>query len=174
MKEIWKDVVGYEGYYQVSNLGNVKSLDRVINTKQGLRNINGRLLKPANQKGYEIVPLHAKELGYNQKTVLVHHLVAEAFLNHKTCREIVVDHINYIKNDNRLVNLQIISQRENINRSRSDRFKSKLRGASWNKRLKKWKCEVYFAGKRHFFGYFKTEVECHETYKIKLRELESK
>ena len=43
--EIWKDIIGYEGYYQISNLGNVKSLNRIVKNKNGYRNTGERLLK---------------------------------------------------------------------------------------------------------------------------------
>lgn len=56
MKEKWLDVVGYEGYYKVSNLGRVKGLDRTIISKRGYKyRIKGRILSPGvNNHGYEI------------------------------------------------------------------------------------------------------------------------
>jgi hypothetical protein len=168
--EIWKDIKDYKGYYQVSNLGNVRSLDRVINTKQGLKKIQGRILKPSNSNGYRVVPLHAKELGYSQKVFLVHHLVASEFLNHTPCREIVIDHINYDKSDNRLENLQLITQRKNLARSRSTRFKSGFTGVSWNSKTSKWKSEFYSNGKRRFLGYFSCELKAAYEYNKALKE----
>lgn len=53
--EIWKPVVGYEGYYEVSNKGNVMSLDRIITGKAGGIYIKkGRMLKPGNSRGYDV------------------------------------------------------------------------------------------------------------------------
>lgn len=46
MNEIWVDIIDYENFYQISNLGNVRSLDRIINTKNGLRKIKGKLISP--------------------------------------------------------------------------------------------------------------------------------
>lgn len=60
--EIWKDVPGYAGIYQVSNLGRVKSLQRVITRKNGWKQtINERFLRQANLNGYKIVGLRKKD-----------------------------------------------------------------------------------------------------------------
>lgn len=100
--EFWKDIEGYEGLYQVSNIGQVKSLKR------------NKILKPApNSCGYLQVCLHKNG---KQKTFRIHRLVAEAFLpNEDELPE--VDHINSDKTDNRVANLQWISHVEN-NRKR--------------------------------------------------------
>ena len=81
LKEQWKDVVGYEGYYQVSNLGRVRSIDRVIRHKRyGPMKLKGRLIQPArrnHQKEYLSVGLHKNN---RQKTIQVHVLVARAWI----------------------------------------------------------------------------------------------
>ena len=71
MKEIWKDIKGYESFYQVSNLGNVRSLDRYVKNGTSNRNIKrGRVLKPCiNHKGYLQVHLVANG---NSKLVVIH------------------------------------------------------------------------------------------------------
>lgn len=107
-KEIFKDIPGYENEYQVSNLGRVKSL------KCGKE----KILKQVKDKtrGYYFVGL---SINGKCKPYLTHQLVAMAFLNHKPDKsKIVVDHINNIKNDNRLENLQVISQRENCSKDK--------------------------------------------------------
>ena len=79
-KEVWKDVVGYEGYYQVSNLGRVKRLSRYITSKNGVtRYWRGRILaQTENPDGYMTVIL-SKE---GKSTILgVHRVVAEAFID---------------------------------------------------------------------------------------------
>ena len=74
MKEVWKDIVGYEGLYQVSNLGTVKSLPKYC----GVRWDNGRILKPfTNKDGYLVITL---SLNGKLKHFQVHRLVAEAFI----------------------------------------------------------------------------------------------
>ena len=79
--EEWRDVVGFEGLYQVSNLGRVKGLDRLVDTN--INNVNrrinkGKLLKPQfNNKGYKRVNLCKNG---NKNQAFVHRLVAEAFI----------------------------------------------------------------------------------------------
>ena len=97
--EIWKDIPNYEGYYQVSNLGNVSRVNSNSNLKAG------------NTHGYLQVVLCVNKQKKNYK---VHQLVAMAFLNHKPCgMKLVVDHINGKKTDNRVENLQVITNRNN-------------------------------------------------------------
>lgn len=73
MQEIWKDIKNYEGYYQVSNLGNVKSLSRKIGNKY----YKSKMLKKSDNRGYLQVQLWKHS---NMKWSLIHRLVAEAFI----------------------------------------------------------------------------------------------
>jgi len=115
--EIWKDVLNYEGLYQVSNLGRVKSLKRKVRHFSGERLVLERILKGGvNDKGYILVNLGKKG---TKKVFAVHKLVAIAFLNHKPCGyKLVVDHIDNNKLNNKLENLQIITQQENVLKSK--------------------------------------------------------
>ena len=111
--EIWKNIKGYEGLYQVSDQGRVKSLERTIIKKDGRKfTVKERVLKPGVTKdGYLIVALHA---GDKQKTLTVHRLVCTAFhenLENKPC----VNHINENKTDNRASNLEWCTYKENNN-----------------------------------------------------------
>ena len=88
--EVWKDIKGYEGHYQVSDLGRVKSLARVVEMRKSiLGNKKEIFLKPTkNRKGYLNLKLCKKTDGiYADKSVIVHRLVASEFLenplNHK-------------------------------------------------------------------------------------------
>ena len=80
MKEIWKDIKGYEGYYQVSNLGNVKGIDRIITSKTGKKiNRKGQMMKQKlDRHGYPVV--HLRRDGVVSKYLKVHRLVAIAFI----------------------------------------------------------------------------------------------
>lgn len=112
MEEVWKDVVGYEGLYQVSNLGRVKSVDRTILRSSTPQKVKGKIISQETQNtGYKIVNLWNKK---NRKAFLVHRLVAEAFLNKQDGKD-VIDHINGIRDDNRVVNLRWCTQKENSN-----------------------------------------------------------
>ena len=110
--EIWKDVVGYEGYYQVSNLGRVKSLDRKINKNGLIYEINGKILSPRKVgKGYLSVAL---QINKNRKNFMVHRLVAECFIkNSFNLKE--VNHKDENKENNNLSNLEWCDHKYNSN-----------------------------------------------------------
>lgn len=101
--EVWQDIKGYEGLYQVSNMGHVRSLD--WNHTGKIRNL---YLKPHNQ-GYLQVELHKNG---TRKMFTVHRLVALHFVQGYQ-EDFVVNHINEIKTDNRAENLEWCSQSEN-------------------------------------------------------------
>lgn len=113
MKEIWKDVVGYEGLYQVSNLGRVRSLDRVVNiTGRGTRKLKGKLRKiTLDSKGYPSVSLSSGNCV--DKGHRVHRLVCEAFIPNPE-NKLYVDHINTVRTDNRVENLRWVTFDENM------------------------------------------------------------
>lgn len=79
MKEVWKDIKGYENLYQVSNYGNVKSLDRYIKNKNGkMQFYNEKILRPNDSKGYLKVTLSKNN---RQRTFRIHVLVAKTFIS---------------------------------------------------------------------------------------------
>lgn len=108
--EIWKDIKGYEGHYQVSNLGNVRSLFfGGIDNHKSYRVKNLKLIR--NSCGYHVVTLFNNGNGVQ---VLVHRLVADAFIPNEQCLP-VVDHINTITTDNRVENLRWVTVKGNVN-----------------------------------------------------------
>lgn len=104
MQEVWKDVAGYEGYYQVSNMGRVKGLDRYIRYSNGLeRKVAGIVLKPNTDKdGYKTVTLTVSR---KPKTYKVHRLVAQAFVENPNNYP-VINHIDEDKSNNSAGNLE--------------------------------------------------------------------
>ena len=124
MKEVWKDIKGYEGFYQVSNLGRVRSFYRM----SGKANIfhKGRVVKPIlGSVGYFVVSLYKHGAC---KQMHVHRLVAEAFCEKPNgCN--IVDHINTDVKDNRASNLRWTTIKGNVNNPLSvERRLSTLRG----------------------------------------------
>lgn len=103
MNEMWKPVVGWEGLYEVSNHGRVRSLDRTIQTKRGPWRYKGKVLSPGvNRHGYPMV--HLKNAS-SKKMAKVHRLVLEAFVG--PCPDGMEGcHNNGIRDDARLVNLR--------------------------------------------------------------------
>ena len=112
MEEIWKPIKGYEGVYEISNLGKVKRLSAKVNSRNGsLRNEREKILKKAiNKFGYEYVCL---TINGNQQKKKVHRLVAEAFIDNPQNKP-QVNHINGIKSDNKSENLEWCNNQENM------------------------------------------------------------
>lgn len=126
MVEVWKDIKGYEGLYQISDVGRVKSLDQYIKCKKNnKRLIKGKILKTyINENGYEWVRLYNNT---KRKIYRVHRLVAEAFIDNpenKPC----VNHKDGNKENNKLDNLEWCTHSENMKHA----FQNKL-WTSWNK-----------------------------------------
>jgi hypothetical protein len=170
--EIWKDITGYEGIYQISNMGRVYSLPKQwISGKNNIMSHNGKILKTTiNPSGYKFVNLL---LNSNNKLRYIHQLVAESFLNHKACGyKLVIDHINDDPLDNRLCNLQIVTQRYNAFKTKKPNSTSKYRGVHWSKNCKKWHSQITINKKVKFLGLFDCELKAHLAYKQALKEIQ--
>ena len=169
--EEYKDIIGYEGLYQVSNLGNVKSLSRIVICKNGtIKIIKEKILKPykSYSNGYLQVNLCNNK---NKKTKEIHKLLAISFLNHKPCGyKEVVNHKDFDKLNNKLSNLELISQRENCNKKHL-KSTSKYVGVSLNTKTNKWKSQIRINNKDIYLGLFINEKEASIAYNNKLKEL---
>ena len=120
MKEIWKDIKDYEGVYQVSNLGRVKSLERYVPTNGGIRLVRERILKPRITKnGYVIASLGIN----NNKNV--HRLVLQTFC--PIDEKMDTMHIDNDRTNNRLDNLKWGTRKENLQQmSREGRWRNQF------------------------------------------------
>ena len=103
--EIWKDIKGYEGLYQVSNFGRTKSLGN------GKTHKTERILKTGGRRGYLFVILYNNGI---RKQIMVHRLVWEAF-NGKIPEGYEINHVDENVNNNRLDNLNLMTHKDNIN-----------------------------------------------------------
>ena len=121
MEEIWKDITGYEGLYQVSNLGNVKSLNYRGSRRE-------KMLKPHNDnRGYLFVRLYKNN---EYKNFKVHRLVANAFIENLNNYE-EVNHIDECKTNNNVNNLEWCNHKYNMNygtanKRRSEKYKKAI------------------------------------------------
>ena len=167
-KEIWKDIPEYEGYYQVSNLGRVKSLSRLRFNNGGKFTSKEKILKAGTTDGYFCVALSKNA---KQKTFRVHQLMAMAFLNHTPCGlNLVVNHINFDRKDNRIENLELVTARENANKKHI-KSSSKYTGVCWDKSRSKWVSHITIDNKQKFLGYFNCELSASKAYQNKLKEI---
>lgn len=165
-EEVWKDIPEYEGCYQVSNQGNVRSLDRLVMMKGKYKFIKkGKLMSPhINGRGYLSTVLSVNS---KRETFTIHRLVALAFFNHRYDKSLglVIDHIDGNKFNNNIKNIQIITQRDNTIKSLDKKNKtSKYIGVS--KYIKhsniRWRGSIWKNGKQFFT---KSYIEEDEAYK---------
>src|SRR5699024_1745954 len=127
-KEIWKPITGYEGKYEVSNQGRVKSLSRTIccgRNKRTVRNVGERIISTKNiSHGYKKTDLFK---GNIRKQFFVHRLVAYAFVPNPL-KKPNVNHLDGNKLNNRAENLEWVTQKENIHHAMASGLKKSLRG----------------------------------------------
>ena len=157
--ENWRDISGYEGLYQVSDLGRVKSLARI---DLAGRKRPERMLRPGLiSSGYLTVCLCRDHI---KTSLLVHQLVAMAFLGHKPCRyKFVVDHRDRVRTHNYLSNLRIITNRVNTDQKHLPSF-SAYTGVFWRKNKNRWSATIRIHGKAKHLGTFKNEYDAHLAY----------
>lgn len=157
LMEQWKEVKGYEGIYEVSDFGRVKSLSRIKSIGKGFFVSNEHVLKlKIERNGYVRVMLQRDAI---RITYLVHRLVAEAFIpnpeNHPE-----VNHFNKIRGDNVKSNLEWVTTCENRTHSKKTNAKlSPFVGVYFDNRNKSWDSKISVAGKIHFLGSFKNQKD---------------
>ena len=169
-EEEWRDVPDYEGLYQVSSLGRVKSLERLVNNGKAYYKIKEKILKSSvDASGYPMVVLYNGGVG---KTMRLHLLVSFAFLGHAhRGHKIDIDHINGIKTDPRVENLRIVTHRFNSTfgeLKNKENFASKNPGVSWERNRNKWRSRIYIDGLPKQLGMFIDELDARDAYNAAL------
>lgn len=150
--EQWKDVVGYETLYSVSDLGRLKSIRIGPNRKE-------KILRPGtNPDGYKTVVLY--HLDY-KKQFKLHRLVANSFLDNPFNLE-MVNHKDEIKSNNYYKNLEWVTRRENgVHRYKNKNTTSKYCGVSWSKQAKKWVAMIRFNNETVYLGTYHDELDAY-------------
>lgn len=141
--EVWKDVKGYEGKYQVSNLGRVKSLARYRKNNGNSQTFQEeKILKQSiNRNGYCIVEL---SLDAKRKRHSVHRLVAIAFINNDEGKE-QVNHIDENKQNNHIDNLEWCTCKENMNHGSHNKKMAATKGTAVIRIDKEGNCEEFYS-----------------------------
>lgn len=151
----YKDIPGYEGLYKVSTHGIVISSQKNWNIKNGYR---------SNGYNYQTLYKNGKKRNYR-----VSQLIAMAYLNHNPCGfKLVVDHINNNKLDDRLENLQLLSNRSNCSKDRRRKY-SKYTGVTFAN--SRWRAVIQIDGLSVYLGKYETEEEAKMAYINKLEEI---
>lgn len=166
--EVWKDIPGFEGIYQVSSWGKVKSLDRFVNHKKnGVRLYKSSFIKIFYRGTYQFVCLHLNNLRYPFN---VNVLVAICFLPDYDPNKLV-NHKDKNKDNNYYKNLEMVTARENVTFSiDKTTTSSKYIGVRKRTCVVKGKVynyivsDIYVNGKTKHLGSFKTEEEAHQAY----------
>ena len=114
VEEIWKDIKEFEGRYQISNYGRVKTLKKFVNNNPKSKEIGyytkEKILKPFyNPKGYQLVRLYKNNHNYTKK---IHRLVAKAFIPNLENKP-QINHIDGNKKNNNVNNLEWVTNQEN-------------------------------------------------------------
>lgn len=161
-KEIWKDIPNYEGYYQVSNLGRVKSIPRKIRNNDGFFISKERILRQNSRDGKYLNLMLYKSNVY--KTFRVHTLVAMAFLGYDNSKErkLVIDHIDNNGKNNHVSNLQITTQRINTAKDKNKKT-SKFTGVTKTPQGT-WRAFFDTKKKTVHLGVFSNENDAHQQY----------
>lgn len=137
-KEIFKDIPGHKGSYQVSNLANIKSLERTR----------------IHSSGTGTSPIKEKILKANLGT-----------------HNIVVDHIDGIKTNDYLINIQLISHRLNISKEIKNST-SNHHGVGWHNQLKKWRARIEINNKQIYLGVYENELDAAKVYQLAVNSIE--
>lgn len=174
MIEEWRDIGGFEGFYEVSNLGRVRSLPRVVTGKNNTpRTLSGKTLKNKYNKGYSVVNLSKDGV---VKTFQVHRLVALAFLE-KVDGCNTVNHKDINPKNNVSTNLEWGTQSHNMNHDAL--FNSKTRRSNnsgernvyFENQSQRWKVVLNINRKRIYVGSYKTKEKAVEARNMKKQEL---
>lgn len=171
--EIWKPIPGFEGYYEVSDHGRIKSLPRRLRGRGTNKRITRiKILRPrVNGSGYlTFMPC----INYATKSITIHSVVMLAFIGPRP-DGMQIDHVDYNKKNNCLSNLRYCTPRQNMESVFKNKLRSKVHskymGVCWHKMHKRWISSICINGKLNFLGYFNDEYQAHLAYQNALNKI---
>lgn len=137
MIEEWRNINGYEGMYEVSDKGRVRSLPRKVKNNHSYKIVSGKILKQTNiKKGYKRVTFSVNQ---KSKSFLVHRLVAAAFIENPK-NYLIINHIDENPTNNRVENLEWCTYKHNANHGTAiQRTTDKLTNGPCSKRVYQYK-----------------------------------
>ena len=183
--EVWKDVVGYEGLYQVSNLGRIRKIRKKnLYSKNKMCPLISNIMTPRFVTGGYLSVRLTKDK--KSKGKRVHRAVAEAFIQNPGKKE-TVNHKDFDKTNNHVSNLEWMTNAENINHAfKNGRFKSssirkrsikknmpltsKYMGVHYDTKKDRFIAQITYNGVNNYLGTFKKEIDAAIAYKNKLKE----
>ena len=161
-EEIWKDIIGYEGLYQISNLGRVKSLERIKPNNQPIKETIKKL--KLSKKGYYYIALYKDTIC---KTHGIHRIIGIHFIevDMNLIENLEINHKDGNPRNNNIKNLEWVNKRENNSHNKiGGNFISKFIGVGWLGVYKKFKAEVRINDRLLYLGESINEIDCAETY----------
>lgn len=156
MQEIWKPLIRFNSFYEVSNYGNIKSVRRYKNNNGGKVLVNELILKQQiTKKGYKSIRILFERKKYS---LVVHRLVAKAFIpNPNNLPQ--VNHKDEVKTNNNVENLEWCNNRYNSHYSKINlNSTSKYIGIHFVKKYNKWCSQIHIEGITYTLGFFKEEI----------------
>jgi hypothetical protein len=164
-EEIWKDIIGYEGLYQISSLGRVKSLERILRRNDGInRQYKESFLKYKKRNNYLRIILYKNN---TYKNFDIHRLVGIHFIevDMNLIKNLEINHIDGNRENNNIKNLEWVNKRENTSHNKIGiNFLSKFIGVYWVVNHKNFRSTIFNNGKTESLGCSINEIDCAETY----------
>jgi len=162
--ELWKDIPNCEGWYQISNMGRVKSLFRVVNKSNGKKiTFKSKILSPNkhNKTNYLSVLLRVFD---KYKRISIHRLVGMSFLEFINDK-LEINHIDYNKSNNKFDNLEWVNKSENSSHAFKNKQKTSIYIGVFKLRNNKFRSYICYNKKKIHFGTFPTELEAYQARK---------
>lgn len=172
MEEIWLPINGYENLYHISNMGKVKSLAKSWYSGTGNIGLHHKsvtiITGGIDSGGYRLVNLYKDNKKISKR---IHSLMWDAFRN-ESYNSKQIDHKDENKLNNRIDNLQLLTQRQNSSKSYLLKSKtSKYTGVSWKKDNNKWLADIRMNGEKKYLGLFNCETAAMVIYEKTLLNL---